>query len=169
MRPPYFPISIEQLLGDVSFCDIEHGELTIGSARVIVRQVPHVGATNGYRVEWGGASVAYVSDHQEPKDRPCHVDGAVLELCEGVDLLIHDAQYTPDEFAARTDWGHCTVRYAVEVAAQAGARQLALFHHDPAHADGDVDELSAQARQWGDELAVPRVFPAFEGLHLRLG
>jgi ribonuclease BN (tRNA processing enzyme) len=93
----------------------------------------------------------------------------VLELCEGVDLLIHDAQYTPDEFAEREHWGHCTVRYAVEVARQAGAAQLALFHHDPSHDDPRVDELLGEARTWGREMGVPCVFAASEGLTLTLG
>ena len=55
----------------------------------------------------------------------------MLDLCDGADLLIHDAQYTVDEFPAKADWGHCTVDYAVHVAGEAGARRLALFHHDP--------------------------------------
>src|SRR5690606_38630537 len=141
----------------------------LGDAKGTVRQVPHVGATNGYRIEWANASVAYVSDHQEPIGRPDHVDDAVLELCEGVDLLIHDAQYTPEEFEERAHWGHCTVRYAVEVARQSGARRLALFHHDPAHGDGYVDELLHEARGWASELGVDCVFAASEGLRLRLG
>jgi len=169
MRPPFFPVTVEDLLGHVTFRDVDHGDLLIGDAKVTVRQVPHVGSTNGYRVEWAGASVAYISDHQQPVDRPDHVDDAVLELCDGVDLLIHDAQYTPEEFAERSHWGHCTVRYAVEVARQAGAQQLALFHHDPSHHDGRVDELLDEARAWADECGVKRVFAASEGQRLRLG
>ena len=169
MRPPYFPVTVDDLLGDVRFLDVENGEVEVGEAKVMVRRVPHVGGTNGYRVTWGGASVAYISDHQQPPGRPDHVDDAVLELCDGVDLLIHDAQYTPDEFAEREHWGHCTVRYAVEVARQAGVKRLALFHHDPAHHDDRVDELLAEAQEWGRELGVPCVFAAFEGQQLRLG
>jgi phosphoribosyl 1,2-cyclic phosphodiesterase len=169
MRPPYFPISVDQLHGEVVFHDANDGQLEIGEACVTIRQVPHVGETNGYRVDWAGASVAYISDHQEPPGHPGHIDDAVLELCRDVDLLIHDAQYTPDEFAERITWGHCTVRYAVEVARQAGASRLALFHHDPSHHDKRVDELTAEAQCWAQELGVPCVFAASEGLRLRLG
>jgi phosphoribosyl 1,2-cyclic phosphodiesterase len=169
MRPPYFPIAVEDLMGEVTFRDLEHGEMKVGAARVIVRPVPHVGSTNGYRVETGGASVAYISDHQEPDGRPHHVDDAVLELCRDVDLLIHDAQYTPDEFASRANWGHCTVRYAVEVARQSGAKQLALFHHDPAHDDDHVDRLLREARCWAMEGGLSRVVAASEGLRISLG
>jgi phosphoribosyl 1,2-cyclic phosphodiesterase len=169
MRPPFFPVTVAELLGDVTFRDVDHGELQIGEARVVVRQVPHVGETNGYRVDWAGASVAYISDHQEPPGKPDHVDDAVLELCDGVDLLIHDAQYTPDEFAEREHWGHCTVRYAVEVARQAGVKQLTLFHHDPSHHDDRVDELLSEAETWGRDMGVPSVSAAFEGMRVSLG
>lgn len=169
MRPPFFPVTVEQLMGKVTFRDIDHGDLHIGDAKVTVRQVPHVGSTNGYRVEWGGASVAYVSDHQEPIDDAQHVDDAVLELCEGVDLLIHDAQYTPEEFAERAHWGHCTVRYALEVARQSNVKSLALFHHDPAHHDTYVDELLDEAQGWAADMGLAHVFAAYEGQRVRLG
>ena len=71
----------------------------------------------------------------------------VLELCDGADLLIHDAQYWPSEWDDKRTWGHCTVDYAVRVANESGARRLALFHHDPSHADDEVDRLLRHARQ----------------------
>ena len=84
----------------------------------------------------------------------------------GVDLLIHDAQYDDDEFAVRHDWGHCTVDYAVEVAARSGAQRLALFHHDPSHDDDRVDELAAHARSRAIPRGVEEVIAASEGLTL---
>ena len=92
----------------------------------------------------------------------------MLELCRDVDLLIHDAQYTEPEFAAKSDWGHCTVGYAVHVAAEAGARRLALFHHDPEHDDDTLDLLSLAAAEAGSRRGV-EVFAASEGLRLSLG
>ena len=106
----------------------------IGDAKVRVRRVPHCGPTVGYRVDWDGATVAYISDHQAPRSLDTVAD-SVLELCDGADLLIHDAQYTTSEFAQKSHWGHCTVDYAVLVAKQAGVRKLAMFHHDPSHSD----------------------------------
>jgi ribonuclease BN (tRNA processing enzyme) len=87
----------------------------------------------------------------------------VQELCAGVDLLIHDAQYTPAEFAAKSTWGHCTVEYAVWLAAQVGARRLALFHHDPDRDDELLDRLAEDARVCGMSMGVD-VFAAAEGL-----
>ena len=168
MRPPYFPIQVEHLVGDISFHDVLDDMLTIGTAEVMVRPVPHVGATNGYRVNWDGASVAYISDHQEPVGRPTDIAASVLELCDDVDLLIHDAQYTPEEFSERGDWGHCTIRYALEVAHQAGAKRLALFHHDPNHSDDDLDRLHQEAVAIADDLGIGEVLCAHEGLVVEL-
>ncbi len=165
LAPPYFPVSIEDLPGDIRFHELE-GEIEIGSARVLARQVPHIGITNGYRIDWEGTSVAYVSDHQSPDtgaDEGDSIDEGVLELCEGVDLLIHDAQYWPAEWDEKRTWGHCTVDYAVRVAAESGARRLALFHHDPAHADGEVDAILGRAREHAG-YRVSEVIAAHEDL-----
>lgn len=169
MRPPYFPIGVADLRGDIRFHDVADTDLAVGQAKVRVRTVPHVGATNGYRVEWGGASVAYVSDHQQPVDGSTAVGDDVLDLADGVDLLIHDAQFTAEEFAQRTHWGHCTVEYAVEVARQAGARRLALFHHDPGHGDDVLDRLLADARRAAEGSGVEEVVSAAEGLTVAFG
>ncbi len=125
-----------------------------------------VGNTNGYRVTRQGVSVAYVPDHQEPVGEPEQVDDAVLELCDGVDVLIHDAQFRADEFHAKADWGHCTVDYAVEVALQAKARALVLFHHDPGHDDDEVDRMSAVAAERGLAGGLEDVIAAAEGMKL---
>ncbi len=162
MRPPYFPVRVEDLRGDIAFHDVHDTELMIGSAKVIVRPVPHTGPTNGYRVDWHGASVAYVSDHQSPLDGSMEIAESVLELCDGVDLLIHDAQYTAAEWAEKAHWGHCTVDYAVEVARRSGARRLALFHHDPSHDDDMVDALACWAQALGECQGI-EVVAAAEG------
>jgi ribonuclease BN (tRNA processing enzyme) len=88
----------------------------------------------------------------------------VLELCDGADLLIHDAQYTVDEFPAKSTWGHCTVDYAVHVAEEAGAHRLALFHHDPTHGDDDVDTMLEHARGLASTTGLSEVLAAYEGL-----
>lgn len=93
-------------------------------------------------------------------------DGA-RELCQDADLLIHDAQYTTDEFADKSDWGHCTVDYAVWVAIECGVKKLALFHHDPTRSDTAVDELLAAARRRGEKHGV-EVFAASENLVVSL-
>lgn len=168
LSPPYFPVTVDALPGTITFIDTEPGELRVGDAVVRAAWVPHCGPTFGYRVELGGRSVAYVSDHQQPGVGATHVDPAVIELCSEVDVLIHDAQYDDDEFAVRSDWGHCTVDYAVEVAAQSSARSLVLFHHDPTHTDVRIDELLDRSRLLAEHRGVEEVLAASEGLTISL-
>ena len=163
MRPPFFPVTTKDLLGDIRFHDAWDEDLELDGAKVKVRSVPHVGLTNGYRIEMGGATVAYLSDHQMPVDGSHSVSDAVLELCDGVDLLIHDAQYTKEEFPQKATWGHCTSDYAVHVAKEAGASRLVLFHHDPLHDDDAVDGIVAHASAL-PEAAALEVIGAREGL-----
>lgn len=166
--PPFFPVTVEQLYGQMSFHDVGDTDLVLDGAKVRIRPVPHVGANNGYRVEMGGASVAYLSDHQMPQDGSHAVSEDVLELCDGVDLLIHDAQYTPEEFVEKAHWGHCTVDYAVFVAREAGAKRLALFHHDPARSDDQLDVLLEGAVEQAAATAISEVVAAYEGLTISL-
>ena len=167
MRPPYFPVQYSDLRGDIQFHDVTEDDLSVGEAKIRVRPVPHCGPTVGYRIDWDGASVAYISDHQQPVTGNDVAD-SVIELCEGADLLIHDAQYTVSEFAEKSHWGHCTVDYAVMVAKMAGVRQLVLFHHDPAHADEDVDDMLEWGRCLGARAGVD-VMAAAEGGQRHLG
>jgi phosphoribosyl 1,2-cyclic phosphodiesterase len=152
VQPPFFPIHMGEFRGELRFHDVQGSDdLSFGGIKVKARPVPHRGHTLGYRIEADGRSVAYLPDHQAPLDRRS-VPDEVLELCEGADLLIHDAQYTDDEFMLMSDWGHSTVAYAVQVAAEAGAHRLSLFHHDPSHHDRDIDRMLTRARK----LATPR-------------
>ena len=124
--------------------------------------------TNGYRVEWDGISVAYMSDHGPPTDL-AGVPEPVLELAAGVDLLIHDAQHSDAEWPAKAGDGHSPVAYAVQVAREAGARRLALFHHHPDRDDDALDRVLDVARRTGERLGVDEVVAAADGLVVRLG
>ena len=166
IAPPYFPLSLDQFLGDLAFHEVCVDDLIIGEAQVAVRPVPHVGPTVGYRVSWGDATVAYISDHQAPPGLDS-VDAGVLELCRDVDLLIHEGQYTPAEFAMKSNWGHGTIDYALLVAKEAGARRLCVFHHDPWRSDDELDTLIADARR-NLGGATREILAAAEGMTLTL-
>ena len=170
MRPPYFPVRFTDLRGTYRFHDVTDCDLAVGDAKVRVRTVPHVGNTNGYRVDMAGATVAYISDHQMPMDGDITPPEGALELADGADLLIHDAQYTPEEFAEKRHWGHCTVEFAVNLAKEAGVKTLALFHHDPAHGDDAVDGMLERALAARGGAGAPTdIVAAFEGLTISLG
>jgi phosphoribosyl 1,2-cyclic phosphodiesterase len=168
IKPPLFPIHFAMLPGMIQFNEVWNEEFTLGDEiEVMSRSIPHVGNTLGYRVTWGGTSVTYISDHQMPTDGSFSATQGALDLCRNADVLIHDAQYTPSEFREKSNWGHCTIEYAVWLAAETGVKQLVLFHHDPAHNDDILDILSAAAIDCGTKMGV-EVIAAREGLVLEL-
>jgi len=166
IRPPLFPVMIDGLPSKIDAVAIGEETIDLGYASVVSRSVPHVGDTNGYRVEVGDRSVAYIPDHQQPSD-PTAIAPGVRDLCREADVLIHDAQYTPNEFATKPHWGHCTIDYAVHVAVMCGVKQLVLFHHDPSHHDDMLDELVAEAKAKG-AIAGVEVLGAHEGLEIAI-
>ena len=169
VQPPFFPIQMGEFRGEINFHDLDgSGQFALGGITVTVRAIPHRGHTLGFRIEAGGRTVAYLPDHQAPVDRRT-VDPGVLELCDGADLLIHDAQYTDEEFVTMSDWGHSTVAYAVHVAAEAGARRLSLFHHDPSHTDKEIDRMLSRARRLAAQYRLDDVTAASEGWTIDLG
>lgn len=168
VRPPFFPVHMSEFAGDLELHEVGDEDFALGALKVRARSVAHPGDTLAFRVDADGRSLAYLPDHQAPLDGRAIADG-VLDLCDGVDLLVHDCQYTEDEFAGKRDWGHSTVAYAVHVAAAAGARRLLLFHHDPSHDDEQVDRIVARARALPEAARLDEVAAAVEGLTVDLG
>ena len=148
MSPPSFPITPGELRGDWSFHSLVEGDHDIEGFAVQAREIPHKGGrTFGYRINDGQHTIAYLSDHHPSTlgqgsggFGPYHE--AALALAGDVDLLIHDAQYTAEEFPARRAWGHSTIDYAIGLAEAAGVGQLVLFHHDPRRTDDELDEIA---------------------------
>ncbi|MGO9913066.1 MAG: MBL fold metallo-hydrolase [Acidimicrobiales bacterium] len=168
VKPPFFPVHMDDFRGELRYHDLgSDDEFTLGGVAVKVRTIPHIGNTLGFRIEADGVGVAYLSDHQAPVDRMT-VDDAVLDLCEGADLLIHDSQYTEEEFVELFDWGHSTPGYAVHVANEAGVRRLDLFHHDPGHSDRQIDSMLRSARQIAHATGKLEVNAAKEGTSFEL-
>ncbi len=160
MSPPHFPIRPAQLRGCWRFHALEEGTMTLDGFSVTAREIPHKGGrTFGYRVSDGTSAIAYLSDHH-PFSLGPGAEGfgpyhdAAVALADGVDVLIHDAQYTAEEFSFRGHFGHSTVDYAVGLAQEAGAASVVLFHHDPPRTDAEMDELLVAARRRGGSLPV---------------
>jgi ribonuclease BN (tRNA processing enzyme) len=148
MSPPHFPIRPGDLRGEWRFDSLEPGLHRLEGFDVLALDIPHKGGrTFGFRVSDAvGASVAYLSDHSPTSLGPGptgfgEYHEAARALAEGVDLLIHDAQYTAAEFPARAEFGHAAVDYAVGLAQACGVGQLLLFHHDPPRTDHQLDAI----------------------------
>src|SRR6266498_163113 len=183
MHYTYFPVPLGDLRADIEFTELEEGEISICDALVRTHYLNHTAVCMGYRVEADGVSLAYVTDHepyglligsagmQEPGvDRGLRGgfihggDRRLIEFVRGVDLLIQDTQYTPDEYAQRRGWGHGSTDYVSDVAVEAGVRRVALFHHEPTHTDDELDRMVEYARARVSEVgSAVEVFAAAEG------
>ena len=183
MEFTYFPVELNQLPAAISYHELTEGIHSIGGARVVTQYLNHPAITLGFRVEVDGVAVVYLVDHEPYADElwragatPGHIDSILHEgdrrhakFMADADLVIHDAQYTPEESLSRKTWGHSTYEYVVRMAAAAGVRRVALTHHDPSHNDHFVAEIERKARtlalQCGTGLDV---FCAYEGCELVL-
>lgn len=150
LSPPLFPEGLKGI-PNVHLHELPVEPFKVGSATVEAHAVRHRGAAVGYRVESNGHSLAYVPDHEPeltgPIDKcpPEWVSG--YRLAQGVDLLIHDAQYADEEYARHRGWGHSAISHTIDFAKLAGARRLLLFHHDPGHTDEECDLLLSEAKR----------------------
>jgi len=158
LSPPLFPISLRDLSSHVALHNAPDQPVRIGGLEVTAAEVIHPGPTVGYRIRENGTSIAYIPDHEPALGNASFPDSAAWTsgnaLAKDVDLLIHDAQYFPDERAARVGWGHSSTVEAAAFARQAGARRLACFHHDPAHDDATLDRLVADVAAAAPDVEV---------------
>jgi ribonuclease BN (tRNA processing enzyme) len=129
--------------------DLPEGEFDAGDFRVLADRVCHPGFTVGYRVSAGSATLAYLSDHEPAlgvPNFPTHAEWTSgYDLARDVDLLLHDAQYSLEEYSEHVGWGHSAIDHALAFAGLTRVKQLVTIHHDPAHDDAEIDRLTAEA------------------------
>jgi phosphoribosyl 1,2-cyclic phosphodiesterase len=149
MSPPHFPIRPREMRGFWEFRHLTPGEHHIEGFDVLALESPHKGGrTFGYRVSDGRVAMAYMPDHAPNSFGPGPEQFGLYhqtatQLTQGVDVLLHDSQYTREEFPARAHFGHSSIDYAVGLAAHAAAGRLVLFHHDPWRSDEQLDSIVA--------------------------
>ncbi|MBX3217844.1 MAG: MBL fold metallo-hydrolase [Labilithrix sp.] len=143
MCAPVFPVRLDEVGARITTREVRLGEVfDVGAATVRVARGNHPGGVVAYRVEHEGKSVVYATDTEH---YAC-VDPALRALAEGADVLLYDAQYTPDEYKGKVGWGHSTYVAGAELARAAGVGTLVLFHHDPVRSDEGVAGIEAEAR-----------------------
>jgi CheY-like chemotaxis protein len=180
MEYTYFPVTLEQLNATIRYHDLVEGQFAIAGVRIITQYLNHPALALGYRLEADGVAVVYAVDH-EPHVRDGSATASLrtrlagapqahredqrhVEFLAGADLVIHDAQYTAAEYPKKITWGHTPVEWAVDYALAAGAKRLALFHHDPLRDDDALDGLVEICRQRvGAAGGGLEVFAAAEG------
>ena len=157
MRPPYYPLPMP--------ANLEYRRMVVESTRIgdlVVRPfaLHHPNGATGYRIESPDRTVVYATDHEQGDVR---CDGILRSFATLADVLIYDAQYTPEEYEQRRGWGHSTWKEAVKLAQETRVRQLILFHHDPLRTDRELDAIVRQAQQ-----EFPNTIAAREGWSTRL-
>lgn len=171
LSPPLFPVRLRDLPCRLVLHDAPRGTFDLPGVSVTADLVCHPGPTLGYRITGDGATIAYLPDHEPALGaenflrHPEWTSG--FDLVNDVDTLIHDAQYSEEEYPAHVGWGHSSISQALALAEAAGVGRLVAFHHDPNHNDRQLDRLYADAaglRDWSFEL-----IPATEGSRLVLG
>ncbi len=175
MEYTYFPVTPEAFNASVHYHHLGEGSFRIGDALIRTRYLNHPALTLAFRIEVDGAVLVYACDH-EPHDAEAARGGALrgedlehVAFMRGADLVIHDAQYCAKEYPAKVGWGHSTVEYATRACAEAGAKRLALTHHDPLRHDQAVDSLLQELLgPGGPARGALEVFAAAEGMEIEL-
>lgn len=181
MSNAYFPVRFSDLGSKIAARSFTGSMVKVGEAKVKAFGQKHPGGSHGFRVEHGEKSIVFATDSEldqllvEPEivERDAsalrELPDELVAAVSGADLLIADAQYTDAEYVTKVGWGHPRATTVVDLAAQAGVRQLALTHHDPMHSDRDVDlmvlDCQERAESHGVEL---EVFGAREGVTLKI-
>ncbi len=165
LSPPLFPVRLRDVAARLELHDAPMGDWQIGGLKVCSQMVIHPGPTVGYRISDGDATVTYMPDHEPALSTHGHEADPEWtsghDLAADADLLIHDAQYTAEEYTARIGWGHSRIEDAVELARLARARRLVTFHHDPAHDDAELDAMLDGARSMATDGL--EILPGREG------
>ncbi len=166
MNRIYFPVQLNELKAKINFRPIGEEEFTIFGAHVRTMYVNHPGFTVGYRLEYKGKVLVYISDN-EPfdkevaahttnfekivQDKYASVSGdpnqRVFDFARNADILIHDCTYTPEEYVDKIGWGHSHYLFTLKVAAEANVHHLVLFHHEPNHSDEKVDDIVLKCKK----------------------
>lgn len=170
LSPPLFPIPLRDIPSQLKIHEMPETPVDLGPFRISSQYVSHPGPTLGYRVQSGGRVVTFLPDHETVIGRSAlyredeWISG--FNLAANADLLIHDAQYTPEEYQNKIGWGHSSTDMAVEFGMRTHAKSLVLIHHDPNHSDIQIDEMhkhlmqknsvdfSVQMGQQGQEIEV---------------
>ncbi len=170
LSPPLFPVSIRELNADLHFHELPGQTVEIGELKIDAQLVVHPNPTIGYRIREGDKSVTYLPDHEPAlgvrQFPPPATWLSGYRIAEGADLLIHDSQYSAEEYRDRVGFGHSSMQHALQFGALTSVRRLVPFHHDPAHSDEEIDRITREAEA---EIQPPfELHPGSEGSEISI-
>lgn len=166
----HFPVSVNDIPSKVEFARPEGEVWQVGSAQVRRIQLNHPGGAQGFRIDDGGASIAYLTDNEIGAARTVVTSDDLARFADGVDLLIHDSQYVPTDMPHKKGFGHSLIEDVLKLGQFAKPGRLVLFHHDPDRTDEALDQIGSRATSWLTEHAKGvKLTVANEGLSFTLG
>jgi ribonuclease BN (tRNA processing enzyme) len=160
LSPPLFPVMLRDVPCRLELHHVVRARIPVGPFHVTAARVCHPGPTVGYRIETEGTSLAYIPDHEPALGasladlEPEWISG--YDLARDADLLVHDCQYTDQEYPEHIGWGHSRIEDTLTFATRVGAKRLLLFHHDPLHSDEFLDSFSEAAVDRWEEMGGDR-------------
>jgi phosphoribosyl 1,2-cyclic phosphodiesterase len=145
MAKPFFPLPFAEIGSNTEFRSIECGKpFHAGSMRVEAFNLNHPQGAVGFRIDSEGQVLVHAADHEHGNP---DIDPGLIRAAKNADLLVMDAQYTPEEYVGKVGWGHSSYAHVAQVAQSAGVHGLLLFHHDPEHNDGFLDGMLVEAKK----------------------
>ncbi|HIE90002.1 MAG: MBL fold metallo-hydrolase [bacterium] len=141
-----FPVHSEDLPSKITAVHQVDEYLDAQSFQTTRKPLNHPGGGDAYRIEEDGVSIAYITDNElDPLAAPQTTYAEWVDFCKGVDLLIHDAQYTEKDLPAKHGWGHSLISQVRQLAVDAQVKNLAMYHHDPERTDSELDEIAIES------------------------
>ncbi|MDA3900102.1 MAG: MBL fold metallo-hydrolase [Spirochaetes bacterium] len=162
----FHPKQLYELSADINFVELKRNDFQINDVKILFTHLLHPGLSLGYRISYKGYVFAYVTDNEILADEKMahHNWENIGSLIYGADVVIHDAQYTDEEYKNKLGWGHSSIENVVKICNKFRVKKLFTFHHDPLHTDRDVGKMVARARKLANKDL--KVFGAREGQEL---
>lgn len=165
-----FPVHAGDLPSNISTIQEVEAYLAKQDFKTLRQDLNHPGGGHAYRVEEDGVSFAFVTDNElDPPDKPSTTYDQWVDFCQGVDVLIHDAQYIENDMPLKHGWGHSLISQVRDLAIDANVKNLVMFHHDPERKDTELDEIAVEnANYFRSKNANIGSYIAAEGLCMEL-
>jgi phosphoribosyl 1,2-cyclic phosphodiesterase len=189
MKYQYFPVKLKEMASTIEFTELKESEFEVEGVKIDAKYLNHPIMVLGYKFTVNNRTVVYATDNEPyynvfngkddmPEDDPMVLEAdkvveeenlKISDWYKNADLLIHDAQYTEDEYKDKISWGHTSLEYITRTANDAGVKCLAYFHHDPMRSDKQLDEQVARMKEYLKSIDPDSrmvIFAAYEGLKL---
>ena len=169
LTPPFFPVKFAELGATLRFPARPAPEIRIDGTRIQAIPLAHPDGGFGFKFSEAGRSLVFLTDNELGFRHPGGLSFKhYAELCRGADLVLHDAQYTPEEYRLTRGWGHSTFPAVVELCRAAAPKRFGLIHHDPQHTDPELDRHVRDCRRAMGRRGAD-CFGAVEGMEIPVG